>query len=177
MKIIQGNYYKEKNKNQHLIYRAQDSLPVTEKYTDKKEDETYKNQYCFLGFNLSESDRYKIMSIECLDVKNNILIPATKEEISVCEMIERICDCEPTEEHERGALWSLAKVVESISQAKGLLERSSGRLSELSSLVMFQNQGEIFNRLDEIAQILEEIETSMEFEKVTFVNSNEPLSY
>lgn len=171
MKIIQGNYYKEKNKNQHLIYRAQDSLPVTEKYTDKKEDETYKNQYCFLGFNLSESDRYKIMSIECLNVKSNMLIPASKEEISVCEMIERICDCEPPEEHERGALWSLAKVVDSIYQAKGLLEQSSGRLSELSSIIMFQDQGEIFNKLDGIDQILKEIETHMEFEKVIFVHA------
>lgn len=171
MVIEQGKYYKIKNNNPHLIYRAQDSMPVTEKYADKKENESYKNHYCFLNFNLSELDRYKIMSIECLDVNKDILIPATKEEISVCEMIERMSDYEPPEEHERGALWSLAKVVESISQAKGLLERSSGKLSELSSTVMFQEQGEIFNKLDGIDQILEEIESYMEFERVTFVRS------
>ena len=56
-----------------------------------------------------------------------------------------------------------------IYQAKGLLERSSGRLSELSSIIMFQDQGEIFNKLDGIDQILKEIETHMEFEKVIFV--------
>ena len=34
---------------------------------------------------------------------------------------------------------------------------------------MFQDQGEIFNKLDGIDQILKEIETHMEFEKVIFV--------
>ncbi|EME7152396.1 hypothetical protein OUS02_002475, partial [Enterococcus faecium] len=90
MNIIKGNYYKIKGKNQKLIYRSQDSVPVTEKYADKKEDESYKNHYCFLVFDLSESDRYKIMSIECLDINKNTLIPATKEEMRVCEIIERI---------------------------------------------------------------------------------------
>ena len=171
MNIIKGNYYKVKGKNQSLIYRSQDSVPVTEKYADKKEDESYKNHYCFLVFDLSESDRYKIMSIECLDVKENTLIPATKEEIRVCGIIERMSDYESPEEHERGILWSLAKVVESISHAKGLLEISTGRLSELSSLVMFKNQGDIFNNLNEVDRILKEIETSMDIEKVKFVNS------
>jgi hypothetical protein len=177
MKIIKGNYYKVKDKNQNRIYRAQDSVPVTEKYVDKKEDEFYKNHYCFLVFDLSESDRYKIMSIECLDVKENTLIPATKEEMRVCEIIERISDYEPLEEYERGALWSISKVAESISHAKGLLEISTGRLSELSSIVMFKNQGDIFNKLDEVDQILKEVETCMEIEKVKFVNSNEFLNH
>lgn len=171
MVIEQGKYYKIKNKNPHLIYRAQDSMPVTEKYADKKENESYKNNYCFLIFNLSESDRYKIMSIECLDVNKDTLIPATKEELRICEMIERISDYEPPEEHEKGALWSLAKVVESISQAKGLLERSSGKLAELSSIIMFQDQGVIFNKLDKIDQTLKEIEDYTEYEKIIFVNS------
>lgn len=104
MKIIKGNYYKVKDKNQNRIYRAQDSVPVTEKYVDKKEDEFYKTHYCFLVFDLSESDRYKIMSIECLDVKENTLIPATKEEMRVCEIIKRMSDYESPEEHERGIL-------------------------------------------------------------------------
>ncbi|MCL6148038.1 hypothetical protein J3R95_11075 [Enterococcus faecium] len=171
MKIIKGNYYKVKDKNQNRIYRAQDSVPVTEKYVDKKEDEFYKTYYCFLVFDLSDSDRYKIMSIECLDVKENILIPATKEEMRVCEIIERISNYEAPEEYERGALWSISKVAESISHAKGLLEISTGRLSELSSIVMFKNQGDIFNKLDEVDQILKEVETCMEIEKVKFVNS------
>lgn len=177
MKVIKGNYYKVKDKNQNRIYRAQDSVPVTEKYVDKKEDEFYKTHYCFLVFDLSESDRYKIMSIECLDVKENTLIPATKEEMRVCEIIERIGDYEPPEEYERGVLWSVAKVAESISHAKGLLEISTGRLSELSSIVMFKNQGDIFNKLDEVNQILTEVETCMEFEEVKFVNSNEFLNH
>ena len=111
------------------------------------------------------------MSIECLDIVENTLIPATKEEMRVCEIIERMSDYEPPEEHERGALWSISKVAESITHAKGLLELSTGRLSELSSIVMFKNQGEIFSKLDKVDQILKEIETCMEFEEVKIVNS------
>ena len=177
MNIIKGKYYKVKDKNQNLIYCAQDNVPVTEKYEDKKGDETFKNHYCFLVFDLSESDRYKIMSIECLDIVENTLIPATKEEMRVCEIIERMSDYEPPEEHERGALWSISKVAESITHAKGLLELSTGRLSELSSIVMFKNQGEIFSKLDKVDQILKEVEVFMEFEEVRFVNSNEFLNH
>ncbi|NTK30307.1 hypothetical protein HQ651_11310 [Enterococcus faecium] len=117
------------------------------------------------------------MSIECLDINKNTLIPATKEEMRVCEIIERISDYEPPEEYERGALWSISKIAESISHAKGLLGISTGRLSELSSIVMFKNQGDIFNKLDEVDQILKEVETCMEIEKVKFVNSNEFLNH
>ncbi|EME7094139.1 hypothetical protein [Enterococcus faecium] len=174
MNIIKGKYYKVKDKNQNLIYRAQDNVPVTEKYADKKEDETFKNHYCFLVFDLSESDRYKVMSIECLNIMENTLMSATKEEMRVCEIIERMSDYEPPEEYERGALWSISKVAESITHAKGVLELSTGRLSELSSIVMFKNQGEIFSKLDKVDQILKEVETCMEFEEVKFVHSNKP---
>ncbi|WP_207496502.1 hypothetical protein, partial [Enterococcus hirae] len=75
------------------------------------------------------------------------------------------------EEYERGALWSISKVAESITHAKGVLELSTGRLSELSSIVMFKNQGEIFSKLDKVDRILKEIETCMEFEEVKIVNS------
>ncbi|HAQ4033187.1 hypothetical protein ACJK6Q_15700 (plasmid) [Enterococcus faecium] len=80
---------------------------------------------------------------------------------------------ETLEEHERGAIWSISKIVESVSHAKGLLEISAGRLSELSSIATFQNQGEIFYKLDEVDKILNEVKSYMEFEKVKFTDQNQ----
>lgn len=166
-KPVENCYYTISGSN--LIYKAQDSIPVSKKYADI-DDANQDNTYLFLVFDLSQSDKQKVMMLETIDVEQNMLIPATKEKIECCTIIERIFDYESPDDSQRIALWKMAKIVESISHAKGLLDLSSGRLAELASTVRFENQSEIFNKLNKLDAILSEIEDLIEFENVKFID-------
>lgn len=166
-KPVKNCYYTISGSN--LIYKAQDSIPISKRYADVK-NAKQDNTYLFLVFDLTQSDKQKVMMLETIDVEQNMLIPATKEKIECCTIIERIFDYESPDDSQRIALWEMSKIVESISHAKSLLELSSGRLSELASTIRFKNQGEIFNKLNKLEPILSEIEELIEFDNVKFVD-------
>lgn len=79
MKFIEGNCYKEKNKNQNLIYQVIDNQPLPEKYRDKENEELYKNDQSFLIVDLLEKDISRMFFGRILNTKNIKLIPASEK--------------------------------------------------------------------------------------------------
>lgn len=84
MDIVEGNYYKEKDKNQNLIYQAIDNQPLPEKYRDKENEELYKNDQPFLIINLLEKDISKMFFGKTMNTKKSNFIAAT-EEMKLCK--------------------------------------------------------------------------------------------
>ncbi|MEQ6207352.1 hypothetical protein [Enterococcus mundtii] len=90
MDIIKGSYYKQKDKNQNLIYQAIDSQPLPERYRDRENEERYKNDQPFLIVDLLEKDISKMFFGKTLNTKQINFIPATEEEIKLYQAAELI---------------------------------------------------------------------------------------
>ncbi|MGM0208385.1 hypothetical protein IGI96_002905 [Enterococcus sp. DIV0421] len=80
MKIVQGNYYKEKLSN-HL-YKAIGNQPLPDEYRDEESEAFYKDYSYFFMVDPKETDLKKLMFFDYVDTKKLDLVPAIKKEVA-----------------------------------------------------------------------------------------------